>query len=165
MSEYGNEWDDNDTDEGRSDNPIKALRKIEREQKAQIKELQEALGQMKAQVRERSVKDVLSQNGLNEQIAKFIPDDITSAEDVSTWVSENAEIFGVTQGQAPESTEGGAQTTDPSADAAQRIAASQAGGATASGDAGQMEALIAAASSPEDLNRILFGNPTGPSVV
>jgi TolA-binding protein len=162
MSEYGNEWDDNDADEGRSDNPIKALRKIEREQKATIKELQEQLSTMKAEVRQQSVKDVLAQNGLSDKIAKFIPDDITSAEDVSAWVSENAEIFG---SPVPEPTDGGEETTDPSADAAQRIAASQAGGATASGDAGQMEALIAAASSPEDLNRILFGNPTGPSVV
>lgn len=163
MSGYNWENEDFDADErGGDDNPIKALRKIEREQKAQIKELQEALGQMKAQVRERSVKDVLAQNGLSEKIAKFIPDDITSAEDVSAWVSENAEIFG---SPVPEPTTGGEETTDPDAQSQERIANAMTSGMTASGDAGQIEALIAAADSPEELNKLLFGNTSGPSVV
>ena len=165
MSEYGNEWDDNYDDDRGGDNPLKALRKIEREQKATIKELQEQLSQMKASVRERSVKDVLVSKGLNEKIAKFIPEDLTAADEIESWVSENAEVFGVTVDPAPESTTGGAETTDPEAAASQRIASTQASGATASGDAAQVAALIKSASSPEDLNRLLFGNPSGPSVV
>lgn len=166
MSGYNWENEDFDADErGGDDNPLKALRKIEREQKAIIKELQEQLSQMSAQVRERSVKDVLAQSGLSEKIAKFIPEDITSSEDVSAWVSENAEIFGVTPAISGEEASGGQATTDPAAAASQRIAEAQVAGSTASGDAGQVDALIKAASSPEELNKILFGNTAGPSVV
>lgn len=166
MSGYNWENEDFDADErGGDDNPLKALRKIEREQKATIKELQEQLAAMRGQVRERSVKDVLVSKGLNEKIAKFIPEDLTAADEIESWVSENAEIFGVTVDPSPESTTGGAETTDPDAAASQRIASTQASGATASGDAAQVAALIKSAASPEDLNRLLFGNPSGPSVV
>jgi len=164
MSEYDNDWEDFDADERGGDNPIKALRKIEREQKATIKELQEQLSQMKATVRDRSVKDVLVSKGLNEKIAKFIPADLTAADEIESWVSENAEVFGVTVDSVPESTTGGESTTDPDALASQRIASTQASGSTASGDPDQVAALIKAASSPEELNRLLFGSPDGPSV-
>lgn len=161
-----NEWDDDYSDDDRgSENPIQALRKIERQQKAQIKELTEQLEAMRSQVRERSVKDVLASKGLNEKIAKFIPSDFSSPEEIEEWVSENAEVFGATPTQAPEPTDGGATTTDPDAAASQRIAATQASGSIHSGDSGQVEALIKAASSPEELSQLLFGNTSGPSVV
>lgn len=163
MSEYGNEWDDEDVDERQdSDNPIKALRKIERQQKAQIKELTEQLEQMKSQVRDRSVKDVLASKGLNERISKFIPTEMTSVEEIEAWVSENADIFGFTPNESADAQEStGAQ--EAQAAAMQRISATQSAGVTATSSADQIESLIRAAESPEELNRILFGNPSGPN--
>lgn len=167
MSER-NEWDDDfDADERGNDNPIQALRKIERQQKQQIKELTEQLEAMRSQVRERSVKDVLASKGLNEKIAKFIPKEMTSPEDIEAWVSENAEVFGApapAEG-ADSQPSGGATTTDPGMEALMRISATQSSGSTQSGDPAQIEALIKAAQSPEELNRILFGNAAGPAVV
>lgn len=167
MSGY-NDWENEDFDadeRGGNENPIKALRKIEREQKAQIKELTEQLEAMRSQVRERSVKDVLASKGLNERIAKFIPAEMSSSDDIEAWVSENADVFGASvPATAPEPTQGGAKTTDPDAAAWQRIAATQSSGSIQSGDAGQIESLIKAASSPEELNKILFGRAGGPSV-
>lgn len=166
MSER-NEWEDdyNDDDRG-GDNPIKALRKIEREQKAQIKELTEQLEAMRGQVRERSVKEVLASKGLNEKIAKFIPKDMTSPEDIQSWVDENGDVFGATPAPADSEPEtGGLQATDPNIAALERIANSQASGSVHTGDAGQIEALIKSAQSPEELNQLLFGNPNGPTAV
>lgn len=165
MSER-NEWDDDfDADERGNESPIQALRKIERQQKAQIKELTEQLANMKAQVRERSVKDVLASKGLNEKIAKFIPSDFTSPEEIEEWVSENAEVFGATPASAPESTQGGETTTDPDVAGLQRIAATQSSGSVQTGDSAQIAALMKAAGSPEELNQLLFGNSSGPAVV
>jgi len=164
MSEHANEWDEDfDGDDRQSDNPIKALRKIERQQKVQIKELTEELEQMKAQVRERSVKDVLASKGLNDKISKFIPTDMTSVEAIEGWVVENSEIFGVTPDDAADAQQS-TGTQDDQAQALQRISASQAQGAAPTSDPDQVESLIKAASNPEELNRLLFGNADGPNV-
>lgn len=164
MSEH-NDWDDDfDADERETENPMQALRKIERQQKTQIKELTQQLESYKSQVRERSVKDVLASKGLNEKIAKFIPAEFSSSDEIAEWVTENAEVFGGTPDSAPEPTSGGT-STDPDEAAQQRIANAQSSGSIQSGDAGQIAALIAGAQSQEELNQLLFGNPNGPSVV
>ena len=115
---------------------------------------------MKNSLRERSVKDVLASKGLPEKISKFIPEDVTSAEEVEAWVSEYGDVFGV---QAPSEEQPAAPS--PELQAINRIAATQQSGETYSGDPQQLDALIRAATTPEELNRVLFGNSMGPQAV
>jgi hypothetical protein len=87
---------------------------------------------------------------------------VTSPEDVESWVAEYADLFG---SAAPSS-----QNQEPAVDAAdmkalQRISDTQSSGQTFDGDFDQLDARIRAASSPEELNKVLFGNVHGPQVV
>lgn len=161
MSEYIN-WDDDDTDEDAQNVPAD-LRKAHRALKKQNKELMEKLESMNASMRDRSVKDVLSSKGLNPKIAAFIPKDITSAEDVEAWVTEYSEVFGGTVSEGGEDRQ--PIQDDPALQALSRISAAQSSGQTLSGDAGQMASLIANATSPEELSKLLFGNAAGPQAI
>lgn len=166
MSNEYNEWDDDDFDldqdagSGKDSNVLKELRKANRAKEKQIKELMETLTQLQTAQRERSVKDVLAAKGLNEKIAAFIPEGITSEQEVEEWVSQYADIFGV---QAQTSDEGQPSLGAQEAAALNRISQTQSTGQTLSGDSDQLEALIRAASNPEELNNLLFGTPTGPT--
>jgi len=160
MSDF--DWDDDDNfgDAQNQSNVMKELRKAYKEAQKQKKELQEQLQSMKNSLRERSVKDVLASKGLPEKISKFIPEDVTSAEEVEAWVSEYGDVFGI---QAASEEQPAAPS--PELQAINRIAATQQSGETYSGDPNQLDALIRAASSPEELNRVLFGNSMGPQAV
>jgi hypothetical protein len=80
MSEY-DDWEDNaeDAQEGVD---IPELRKAYRKLQKQNKELLDQLGGMQKQVRERSVKDVLADKGLPPKIAAFIPDSVSTSDEV-----------------------------------------------------------------------------------
>ena len=91
-----NDWDDDDDfSDAQESNAMKELRKAYKAAQKSNKELQEQLTNLQSSLRERSVKDVLASKGLPEKIAKFIPSDATSAEDVEAWLSENGDVFGV----------------------------------------------------------------------
>ena len=156
------DWDDDDAfeDAQAESNAMKELRKAYREMKKQNKELLENLTNMKNSVRERSVKDVLASKGLPEKISKFIPEDVTSAEEVEAWVAEYGDVFGAT----PQSEEQPA-APNPELQALSRIANVQNTGETYAGDPDQLDALIRAAQTPEELNRVLFGNALGPQAI
>ena len=115
MSDF--DWDDDDSfeDAQGESTAMKELRKAYREMKKQNKELQESLNGMKTSVRERSVKDVLASKGLPEKISKFIPEDVTSAEEVEAWVAEYGDVFGA----KPTATE--TQEHDPQVDSFNRM--------------------------------------------
>jgi len=98
MSEY-NEWDDDDTntnDDGRGgqDNStgMKELRKANSALKKQLSELQESYSLVTKTQRDRSVKDVLNSLGLPQKVSAFIPDDVTSEEDVTDWINEYGDV-------------------------------------------------------------------------
>jgi len=161
MSNY--EWnDENDTDDddqSTSDgNGMKDLRKAFNSLKKQHKELQDNYGKVAKSSRDRNVKDVLAKLGMQEKISAFIPDDVTSEEGVTEWVTEYGDLFGVVQPKVE--AEGAAPAVDLSA--LNRISQTQAGGQTHSADASQVDAQIAGAQSVAELNRILFGNADGP---
>ena len=168
MSEYDSNWDDDDFDsaeDARSkDSPqMRDLRKANRAKEKQIKELMEQLGQVQKSNRERSVKDVLSARGLSSKIALFIPEDVTSPEDVEAWIDEYGDVFGGSPDQAQADT-GVRRPAAPSEDleALGRIASTQSSGQQFSGDADQMLSLIRSASSEGELNSLIFGNANGP---
>lgn len=164
MSDF--DFDDDDFGDAQGDSG--ALRDLRKAYKTLQKQLKDAVAEnesLKSSVRERSVKDVLASKGLPEKIAKFIPNDATSAEDVEAWLSENGDVFGATvdaetQGQPQQDA-----PIDPNLAAWQRISQAQSSGQPFTNDPDQLSALISSASNPEELNKILFGTTAGPQVV
>jgi hypothetical protein len=162
MSDY--DWDDDDTDTDTSNDStgMKELRKALRASEKRNKEMSGKLDEMRNVSRERTVKDIISSKGLPDKIIKLIPFDVTSPEDVESWVAEYSDLFG---SPAPAT-----QSQEPAVNAAdmqalRRISDTQASGQTFDGDFDQLDARIRAASSPEELNKVLFGNAHGPQVV
>jgi hypothetical protein len=121
----------------------------------------EQLSSVQKSVRERSVKDVLAAKGLNEKISAFIPVEFTSTEEVSAWVEEYGDVFGVQASTSETERTNGS----PDLSGLNRIAATQQSGQPFQNDPDQIAGLIAGARTPEDLNKILFGNSTGPNAV
>ena len=169
-----NYWDENDDtiDDSRDTKQFRELRKADRAKAARIKELEDRLASMSKAVRDRSVKDVLTARGLNPKIAAFIPSDIESSEDaIAKWVDEYGDVFGAAapaQQESPAADEQGIPgvTTpgqlDPNIRTMSQNAQVASQGQPFAGDQAQLESLIASASSPEELNQLLFGNPNGP---
>jgi hypothetical protein len=156
---------DDDDDFDSESNPMKALRKENRAKEKQIKELQEQLSTLSKAQRERSLADVLNNRGVNAKVAKFIPEDVTSEEDVASWLDEYGDLFGVQvrQDEAPAE-----QAENPNAEvlnALSKIANTQNTGQAPTGDQDQIAALIAGARTPEELNKVLFGNANGPAAI
>lgn len=92
--EYDEDIED-DNSQNQSDAQIpaglrKALKRLEKENL----ELKEQQAQALNQLRDRSVKDVLDSKGVPSKIAKFIPSDVATPEQVDAWLTENADIFG-----------------------------------------------------------------------
>lgn len=160
MSDYS-QWEEEDEFEGDS-NAMKELRKAYKAMQKQNKELSEQLNSFKSNLRDRSVKDVLASKGLPEKVAALIPKDATSSEEVEAWLGEYGDIFGLTQASSEQAAQ---QPVSPELQAMTRIAETQSSGQPFSGDATQLDALIRAAQTPEELNRVLFGSTTGPHAV
>lgn len=161
MSSY--EWDDDDDIDGAPNdtNAMKELRKAYRAAQKQNKELAEQLDSFKSSLRDRSVKDVIASKGLPDKVSALIPKDVTSAEEVEAWLADYGDIFGV----SASSEEQKPAAPNPELQALNRIASTQSSGQTFSGDAGQLDALIRAATTPEELNQILFNNSAGPQAI
>ena len=94
--------DDQDTDtETQMDGSdlLKKLRKAKRNDEKRIKELTEQLEGLSRSQRERTVKEVLEQKGVNPKAQRLILkdlDDITE-ESVNNWLEDNADLFGLVQ--------------------------------------------------------------------
>lgn len=99
-NERDNYWVDEDEDDELEFNPadtdlVKKLRKALKSEQKKNKELESNLGNLTKAQRERVLKDVLSSRGVNAKVAKFIPEELESSEEaVSTWLDENADVFG-----------------------------------------------------------------------
>ena len=106
-----NYWDE-DEDDLDTDNEVqmdgsdllKKLRKAKRNDEKRIKELTEQLEGLSKAQRERTVKEVLEQKGVNPKAQRLILKDLDdiSEESVNTWLADNGDLFGLTQ---PEVTE------------------------------------------------------------
>jgi hypothetical protein len=78
---------------------LKKLRKAKRNDEKRIKELTEQLEGLSKAQRERTVKEVLEQKGVNLKAQRLILkdlDDITE-ESVNNWLEDNGDLFGLTQ--------------------------------------------------------------------
>lgn len=156
--EYDDDWD-LDADERQDNNVLRELRKQNKSKDRQIKELQEQLSGLSKNVRERSVKDVLTSRGLNPKISAFIPEGISSEEEVAAWVDEYGEVFGAAPQQQEEPSRGDDR---PELHDLSKISDMQRSGQPFDSDPSQLAARISSASSPEELNKLLFGSAAGP---
>ena len=103
--------DDQDTDtitgnESGSD-LLKKLRKAKRSDEKRIKELTEQLEGFSKTQRERTVKEVLEQKGVNPKAVRLILKDLdeVSEESVNNWLEDNGDLFGLTATEAPKASE------------------------------------------------------------
>lgn len=161
MSEFDYEDDDFDVEDAPRENTVlRDLRKANKAKERQIRELSDQLSTLQRSVRERSIKDTLANKGLNVKIAAFIPETLTTSDEVEGWINEYADVFGGAPSEVSDDAE-----PSPELQALGRIAAVQQSGQSYSGDADQLSALIASAKNPEDLNKLLFGSTAGPNVV
>jgi len=152
-NQYDDEDDDFATEETQQDGPAnlrKALKRAEKEKK----ELAEQLASIQADLRNRSVKDVLAQKGVPDKVAKFIPGDVQTPEQVDAWLAENADVFGFQKAEAESAPISDEEATNRAA--YQRINAATQNANTPTRDADLM-AKITGAKSIEDLNA-LTGN-------
>lgn len=96
-----NYWDDEDEDddftpsyESETD-LVKKLRKALKAEQRKSKELESSLGELSKSQRERILKDVFTSRGVNPKVAAFVPADLDASEDaISTWLDQNADVFG-----------------------------------------------------------------------
>jgi hypothetical protein len=155
-NQYEDEDDDFDTVEETQDqngpaNLRKALKRAEREKK----ELAEQLASIQSDLRSRSVKEVLAQKGVPDKVAKFIPGDITTPEQIDSWLSENADVFGF---QKTEQDVQADEEQQANVVAYQRINAATQNANTPSRDQ-DLASKLAGAKTIDELNAIT-GNPT-----
>ena len=99
-----NYWDE-DEDDLDTDNEVqmdgsdllKKLRKAKRNDEKRIKELTEQLEGLSKAQRERTVKEVLEQKGVNPKAQRLILKDLDdiSEESVNNWLEDNGDLFGL----------------------------------------------------------------------
>jgi hypothetical protein len=103
-----NDWDDDDFDDieestvpATGDDLVKKLRKAKRADEKRIKELTEQLESLSKVQRERVVKEVLDQKGVNPKAARLILKDLDTVDEtsVSNWLDDNGDLFGYTKPQ------------------------------------------------------------------
>ena len=109
-----NYWDE-DEDDLDTDNEVqmdgsdllKKLRKAKRNDEKRIKELTEQLEGLSKAQRERTVKEVLEQKGVNPKAQRLILKDLDdiSEESVNTWLEDNGDLFGLTKPEVNEERE------------------------------------------------------------
>lgn len=104
QEEYDDDFDFEENQRQPSESDLlKQLRKELRNKTKALTELETQLSSVRASQREATIKSVLENKGVNQKIAKFIPSDIeTSPEVISTWIDENADVFGLAVKKAEE---------------------------------------------------------------
>ena len=87
------------------DNGPAELRKALKKEKTERENDAKELATLRAELRARSVKDVLDKKGVSDKVAKFIPADVTTSEQIDSWLTENADVFGFTTEKSEANTE------------------------------------------------------------
>lgn len=85
-----------DFQDAETDNGPAELRKALKKEKTERENDAKEIATLRAALRARSVKDVLDSKGVSPKIAKFIPSDVTAPDQIESWLSENADVFGFT---------------------------------------------------------------------
>jgi hypothetical protein len=153
-----NQYEDDDFDEiedvqdqNGPANLRKALKRAEKEKK----DLAEQLASIQSDLRSRSVKEVLATKGVPDKVAKFIPSDISTPEQIDSWLTENADVFGFNKTEEAVQAD---EETQANVASYQRINAATQNANTPSRDQ-DLAAKLAGVKSLEELNA-LTGNPS-----
>jgi beta-phosphoglucomutase-like phosphatase (HAD superfamily) len=148
------EYDDEDDFTEESGDVVKQLRKVNRTLEKRLKELETESVTLKTQSRQRIVKDVLTQKGINPKVAAFIPQDLDSSEEaITNWINEYGDVFGVNT-NAEESNQQQGKASTPDLSAQNRINNIVNTGMPSTPDEDSL-AKILNAKSAEELNAIL----------
>jgi len=150
-NQYDDEDDDLDTVQDTDNGPAnlrKALKRAEKEKK----ELAEQLANIQADLRSRSVKEVLASKGVPDKIAKFIPSDVTAPEQIDAWLNEHSDVFGFAKPQDAPADEAKQETKANY----QRINAATQNANTPVRDA-DLLAKVSGTASKEELDMLVFG--------
>lgn len=151
-----NQYDYEDDYEEQDSGPAelrKALKKAQKEREA----LEAELNQIRKDLKSRTVKEVLESKGVPTKLAKLIPSDIDSPEQIDAWLNEYSDVFGLQKTQE--------EPAQPNVDsetirASQRINQTTSTAQTPSGDESIHQKLLAAGSK-EELDRMIFGQSIG----
>ena len=83
---------------------LKKLRKAKRNDEKRIKELTEQLEGLSKVQRERTVKEILEQKGVNPKAMRLILKDLdeVSEESVNNWLDDNGDLFGLVKEETAE---------------------------------------------------------------
>ena len=153
-----NQYEDDDFDdveETQDQNGPANLRKALKRAEKEKKELVEQLSAIQSDVRSRSVKEVLATKGVPDKVAKFIPGDVTTPEQIDSWLTENADVFGFSKTEEAVQAN---EETQANVASYQRINAATQNASTPSRDQ-DLAAKLAGVKSLEELNA-LTGNPS-----
>lgn len=163
-----NEFDLPDDFDDYDDGAIQQVRRAHKAAVKRLKELESELQTYRVESRKRTVADVLTSRGYNPKIAELIPGDITSEAEVVSWLDEKADVFQpMTVAADSEGTQEEQMGNQPPVNIPpgyQQFNDVVNAGQAPMGDESQILAMIQAAKSPEDLNKILFGSASGPTV-
>jgi hypothetical protein len=155
-NQYDEDDDFDDVEETQQEQNVPAnLRKALKRAEKEKKELAEQLAAIQSDLRSRSVKDVLATKGVPDKVAKFIPGDISTPEQIDAWLNENADVFGFTKAEEAAQAD---EETKANVAAYQRINAATQNANTPSRDQDLMS-KITGAKSIDELNA-LTGNPS-----
>lgn len=144
---------DTEEDEGRGDSDlVKNLRKQLKEQQKLLRERDERLSSLEGAVRERTVSEVLTAKGVSPKVAKLLPSDVNSPEEIENWLTDYSDVFGLGAGDpAPAAEEATTPDTMASYD---RMRAVEGNGQPATGTEA-LQQKIQNAGNAEELMAIL----------
>lgn len=71
------------------------LRKANKRLKKERDEMAKTLAELKQESHSRSIKDVLESKGVPPKVAKFIPTDVITPDQIDAWLTENSDVFGI----------------------------------------------------------------------
>ena len=162
-----NEFDLPDDFDDYDDGAIQQVRRAHKAAVKRLKELESELQGYRTESRKRTVADVLTSRGYNPKIAELIPGDITSEAEVVSWLDEKADVFQpmtvAADSEGAQQEQMGNQPEVNIPPGYQQFNDVVNAGQAPTGDESQILAMIQAASTPEELNRLIFGNASGPS--
>ena len=152
-----NNWQDDDDNEFEEQSPSDLLKDLRRQLKEQAKALKALTDEnqgLKASTRERSVKDVLSEKGINPKVAQFIPADIDTPDAVSKWLEDNGDVFGFTPAPADAGQQPSMRIPEGDAAALRTMSAVQSGVQAPGSQEDILRRLQDPTLSREELNRL-----------
>jgi len=134
---------------------VKRLRKEIDKRDKTIKEQEEELTGFYNSTWEDSIVEALQEMGVDAKVARFVPDNIESVEELEEWVSENADVFGIVPAE-----EGQVQYDDIDRE---HLAMAEMMAAVAEGDIDQnvgldLQSRIDGVSSKDELLSLLKGS-------